>query len=345
MNKNDENHVKLIREQLVSQSYEDVYSIHFSGQEMTEELFTRFIDSFDTVNLEISDFNKTKLNLLMTWVGYVQNKGLSFNKFPSFINFYTNHMYKNNGLRNRMSKCCDLVLDKEMEKTDDFISYVEEYETKLLIKSWLTAEDKLLWTDLQRKRKIVEEFEDYIYNLENELNEIWDSNEENFLELYKNVYDEHINGIKIKIAELKLFKGDFNKISIFENLMEYFIQLRDNFSLFNLEGRGQIKQEDPGEIDIQINLEDQEKFVYCSKLGVIDFLKKKIEDSGVKYFDKELYPLIVHITGNSLLSVKKLMSFHNYPNNISGDNPFNDSKLMGRVNKFLINRSLIKPGD
>ena len=54
--------IEKIRKQLVSQQYEDVYSIHFANNVMTKTLYNVFIQAFDVANLELTEFKSKKNN-------------------------------------------------------------------------------------------------------------------------------------------------------------------------------------------------------------------------------------------------------------------------------------------
>lgn len=92
--------------------------------------------------------------------------------------------------------------------------------------------------------------------------------------------------------------------------------------------------------NVPINLDQKERFVYWEELQLIEFLKNKIKERGLPYSDKRLYTLLNLCAGISEASAKQLMSFVNYKENISRNNPFIDKEIMERVNKNLINNSM-----
>lgn len=337
----------IITQQLIEQPCEEVYSKYFAEKEITNETWDQFFDSFCNDELIISEFGKMKINYLVEFVSRkYQYEG--YIVFPSFLEFFIHTFYKNNGLRNTIPWRKLLENEIKVKSLNGFKKYFQDYESEIIGKAWITDIDRFEWRQLQMQRETVLEFEDYLYDLEYELDETWnEGNEgnEGFHEKYKEIYNEHIVRLKIEIAEIKLFRKDLNKIQVLENLIDYFTGLKDDYSNFNLFVKDASNGMNPEEYDFPIDIEDQEKFIYCSKLGVIDFLKKKVEDSGVKYTDSKLYPLIVQITGNNPLSVKKLMSYHKKPHHDDIGNPFNNSELMIRVDKFLIKNSLVKSGD
>ncbi|MBK6860818.1 MAG: hypothetical protein IPG95_11155 [Saprospiraceae bacterium] len=334
----------IIMKQLIDQPYEEVYSKYFAGKEINNETWDQFFDSFCNDELMISEFGKMKINYLVEFVlRKNQNDGYIF--FPTFVKFYIHTFYKNNGLRNTIPWRKLLENEQKIISLSSFNKYFQDYESEIIGKHWITDIDKFEWKQLQEKREAVLDFENYLYDLEYELDGTWNEGNEGFLEKYKEIYNEHIVRLRIEIAEIKLFRKDVNKIQVLENLIDYFTGLKDDYSNFNIFIKDASNSMNSEEYDIPINIQDQEKFIYCSKLGVIDFLKKKIEDSGVKYTDSKLYPLIVQITGNKLLSVKKLMSYHKKPHHDDLGNPFNNLDLMNRVDKYLFNNRLVKSGD
>lgn len=338
--------IEKIRKQLVSQQYEDVYSIHFANNVMTKTLYNVFIQAFDVANLELTEFKSKKIILLKNWVEAIYDSEFDFNKFPTFYNFYINNFYRDDGLRNNNSDSNLLVLEKALTRGSDFIKIIQEYELGLMRREWWSDQDNILFSELQRKRKVVEYFEPYILNFELRMETALSGDNEFIVEKCNQVSKDCIELIKAEIAKIKLFKGDFEKIPMLENLIDYISALGINDNNYDYLFKDMHNNEVSIEsLHVPIKLQDQEKFIYCSKLGIIEFLKEKLKDTGVKLTDSKLYPLISMITGNNIASVQKLMSFHNNPENSSEGNPFKDPKIMDRVNRFLINNNLIKKGD
>ncbi|MBK6701505.1 MAG: hypothetical protein IPG55_16800 [Saprospiraceae bacterium] len=266
MAKRIKSQVEKIRDLLVNQPFEEVYSIHFANKQITKELFDVFFDSFDSNNLKTSEYNSKKIDLLKEWVGLKYNRGLRLNKFPSFVDFYIEQFYRDDGLRYVNYPGNILVLEKELEQGENFEEYVFNFEFQLVTKDWWSAEDHKIWIDLQRKRMVVKDFEPYILDLENELNETFLNDEEFNFEGNKKIYQEHIDNIKIEIARIKLFKKDINKVSILENLINYFeaLEKNDHHYLFV------VNQED----DKQVKAEQTLKLNLLHQFGIIEFLNR-----------------------------------------------------------------------
>ena len=178
MAKRIKSQVVKIRDLLVNQPFEEVYSIHFANKQITKELFDVFFDSFDSNKLKTSEYNSKKIDLLKEWVGQKYTLGLILNKFPSFVDFYIEQFYREDGLRYVNYPGNIIVLEKELEQGEDFEKYVFNFEFQFVNKVWWSAEDHKNWMELQRKRMVVKDFEPYILDLENELNETFLNDEE-----------------------------------------------------------------------------------------------------------------------------------------------------------------------
>jgi hypothetical protein len=89
-----------------------------------------------------------------------------------------------------------------------------------------------------------------------------------------------------------------------------------------------------------INIDAQEKFIYCYELGIIEYLREFLKNKNQKITDSKIYSLLSLITGVNASTIKRLMPFANNPNNANEGNPFTNEKLMERVNKFLYDNGL-----
>lgn len=89
-----------------------------------------------------------------------------------------------------------------------------------------------------------------------------------------------------------------------------------------------------------INIDAQEKFIYCYELGIIEHLREFLKNKNQKATGSKIYPLLSSITGVNPSTIKRLMTFANNPINANEGNPFKNEKLMERVNTFLYNNGL-----
>lgn len=110
----------------------------------------------------------------------------------------------------------------------------------------------------------------------------------------------------------------------------------EKYDLFTIQNSQDHLLPDSFEFDI----EDQERFVYCQKLGIIDHLKNLIISKGGKGQSKDIIPLMGLITGINHNTVKRLFTFYNNQNNGDRRNPFRNDKLMKMVVRNLTNRGL-----
>ncbi|MGB3227122.1 MAG: hypothetical protein WBB02_04035 [Saprospiraceae bacterium] len=257
--------VEQIRDQLINQPYEDVYMAHFARKEWTIGLYDVFLKSFNTTNVRTSELNSEKINLLKNWVKAKFEYDPTFYNFPSFIEFYIDQFYKEDGLRYFFHEGNKLVFEKGMENILDLEEYVFEFESKLLKKAWWSDEDNKLWMDLERKKRVVKNFEDYIYNFEKEIIETWGETEELSYDNYKIISQKHIKSIKFEIATIKLFKGDIEKIPILENLINY-LDARSSVekSYLDLISKGEVGQ---------VRVEQSLKLNLLHQFGIIEFLR------------------------------------------------------------------------
>ncbi len=93
--------------------------------------------------------------------------------------------------------------------------------------------------------------------------------------------------------------------------------------------------------NIPINLEDQDRFVYCHIFGIIDYLKDHIRSDGSKYTDRKLYKYISLVTNISESTVKRLMTFSKNPDNADPNNPFNKNEVLDRIKKMILNNNML----
>ena len=94
-------------------------------------------------------------------------------------------------------------------------------------------------------------------------------------------------------------------------------------------------------MSIPIDIEDQERFVYCHKFGIINFLMDHIKSDGTKYTDTKLYKYLALITNISESTIKRLMTFTKSEINSDPNNPFKKIDLMERVNRIIMNNNMI----
>lgn len=90
----------------------------------------------------------------------------------------------------------------------------------------------------------------------------------------------------------------------------------------------------------EFDIKDQERFVYCQKLGIIDHLKNLIISKGGKGQDKEIGLLMGIITGINHATLLRLLVFYKNQNNEDRRNPFRNDDVMKRVVRNLTNRGL-----
>ncbi|MBK9722830.1 MAG: hypothetical protein IPO78_14630 [Saprospiraceae bacterium] len=279
------------------------------------------------------------LNLILNYIEYN-----NLNIYPRFIEIYIAILYNSNGIRNynfdslpyivNLCNLSDLIDEDDEYKVEDL---VEKFENKLPSKKWFNKTDQKTWEIFQQKRKIVNFIEPFIVDLQLELKEAYikETDFEQFIQIRKDIYESSIRSVKKMIAEFNLFEVNLEKVSKLENLVTY-------FEISKSENNKEIKHLFQNQIntEIQMELPDQEKFVYCYKLGIIDYFRNYLKDHKLKAFDVNLYPLISLITGINKGYIKKLMSYANNPESISKNNPFTNKILMDEVNKYLINTGL-----
>ncbi len=322
MAKRIKSQVEKFRDLLVNQPFEEVYSIHFANKQITKELFDDFFDSFDSNKLKTSEYNSKKIDLLKEWVGHKYTIGLILNKFPSFVDFYIEQFYREDGLRYVNYPGNIIVLEKELEQGEDFEKYVNKFEFQLVTKDWWSPEDHKTWMELQRKRMVVKDFEPYILNLENELNETFLNNEEYNFEGNKKIYQEHIDNIKIEIARIKLFKKDINKALILENLINYFeaLEKNDEHYLFV------VNQEN----DKQVKAEQTLKLNLLYQFGIINYLDRIWHQNKIKKPMQFLLSTLINEPPNSIqprLSDKNHAKLRNTTSNNKLENYLKDFGL------------------
>lgn len=270
-----ESQVEQIREQLINQPYEDVYSAHFARKEMTDELYDVFLKSFDTKGLSISKFNLITIRSIKNWVTYKYEVLESMKKFPSFLDFYIGTLYDNDGLRQFDTKGEIIVAGRDLEPDENFEKYIQNFEFVLTKKNWWSVEDNEVWINFQRKRRIVIEFEMYLIDLQQEIYKVWLLEDENVRECCLLIYQKHINRIKLEISKIKLFKEDIEKVPILENLINYIDALSNDDSHFTyIEDK---KTQEINQIQAQQNL----KLNLLHQFGIVEFLKRVWQKNNI----------------------------------------------------------------
>ena len=88
MAKNKKNIIDQIRKEIELEPVEDVYEKYFSGKESNEELLETFLKSFDTENINVSEFKSIKINGIKNWVEKEYDESNEIFWFPHFIDYY-----------------------------------------------------------------------------------------------------------------------------------------------------------------------------------------------------------------------------------------------------------------
>lgn len=180
---------------------------------------------------------------------------------------------------------------------------------------------------------------------------------------YKNKIDSKINGmintdeiielLRIERIEIPLVETEWNNAidftSFFDKKKGKYVVKKDKLFFLkcseyieNLTTKYQSISTNESPLPEIVNIEAQEKFVYCHELGIIDYLREIISKSGRKQTQKSLYLPLCLITGISQATIKRLMQYSNNPESIANGNPFNNSQLMERVKRNLYNNYLNK---
>ncbi len=267
MAKRIKSQVEKIRDQLIKQPYEDVYMAHFARKEMTFGLYDVFLKSFDTKGLSISKFNEITIRSIKNWVTYKYEDLQRMKKFPSFLDYYIETLYDNDGLRQFDTKGEIIVSGRDLEPDENLEKYIQEFEFGLTKKNWWSDKDSEAWMILQRKRSVVKDFEIYLIELQTEVYNIWIEDNENVREECMGIYQKHINRIKLQISKIKLFKDNIEKVPILENLINYIEALSkddQNFMYISNREVEETKQERATQT-LKLNLLHQ--------FGIIEFLR------------------------------------------------------------------------
>ncbi|MBK6546717.1 MAG: hypothetical protein IPG12_15790 [Saprospiraceae bacterium] len=223
-----------------------------------------------------------------------------------------------------------IVLDTKPDEDEevDFEAFIQEYENKLINKSWWSDYETEVWLELQKKRRIVEDFEDYIYNLENEIFEDWSQDKEIFLGNYKIIYQKHIDSIKLEISKIKLFKEEIEKIPILENLIDYLTALvKDESYYYDVANR---------EDNNQARTEQTLKLNLLHQFGIIKFL----DGIWLKYnIPKPMEFLISTLINEKHNSIQPRLS---NKNDLKLRNPTSNKKLENYLKEFGLELDQIK---
>lgn len=258
--------IEKIKKLLTNQPFEDVYSNFFAGEVLDSESFLAFELAFNNEGFENDRIKFLKLKLLTEWINQnLDERILDF--FPNFIEFYISIMYRKNGLRAYSDSSGSVIA---ISREPDALSYSQVvilYEQNLIQKTWWSELDSVLWMEFKKKRKEVEDFEEYIYKLEEDITRNLHSEEESEIGVQLPlIYTKHINKVRLKIAEMKLFNGDPMKVQILENLINYIDALAKDethyLSVINKEENNQTKAEQT----LKLNLLHQ--------FGIIKFLNE-----------------------------------------------------------------------
>nr|MBP8726234.1 hypothetical protein [Saprospiraceae bacterium] len=297
-----------------NKSFDEVYNNLYSGEELAfslnfyNKLIEELIQNPETLILG------QNFNLIMSYIGV---NGLTV--FPRFTEIYTQLLYDTSGVRKynfdsipSIINSCDLTdiafgYDDDNEpEPPDIKEIVEKFEKKLPSKKWFNDTDQKLWEIFLKKRKIVQFIEPFLIDIQNDISEAFLTETDNsiFLKKRKVIYENYIRRINKLIAKFELFEINLDRIQSLEKLIKYFEILKsDNPTDIYLSLHNQTANE------ILINIDDQEKFVYCHELGIIDYFKTILKEKNLKFNDTAVYPLIVSITGISSGYVKKLMGY------------------------------------
>lgn len=330
MAKNKKNIIDQIRKEIELEPVEDVYEKYFSGKESNEELLETFLKSFDTENINVSEFKSIKINGIKNWVEKEYDESNEIFWFPHFIDYYISRNYKEDGLKSHgyYHGIDIIVLDRHPEEDDDLEDFIKEFEDNLLLKSWWGDYETEVWSDLQRKRRIVEDFEDYIYELESEIFEIGLEDRETFIANYKIVYQKHIDRIKLDIAKCRLFKENLEKVPVLENLINYLDALVKDESYYwdvakELEG-----SQERAEQTLKLNLMHQ--------FGIIKYLNQIWGEYNIP---KALEFLISTLINEKHTSIQPRLSNSNDP---KLRNPTSIKKLENYLKEFGLDLDQIK---
>lgn len=298
--------IEEIRKNLLVESYEDVYEKYFAGKSFSDELFKIFLDSFDLMDLDLnlSDFEEDNFINFSLWV-HEQCEHIVNGKFPKFINYYIQSIYRDNGLYNfeKMGKRNFLVFKNRPDDYGGIDYLIRDYETKLVNKSWWSDYEETIWEELQRKRSIVAEFEIYIYSLENEIFETWAEDNEVLFEKYTSICLKHIERIKMEIASIKLFQDGIERIPVLENLLDYIAALSKDVSYYYYNPK---ESEEKNLVRVQQTL----KLNLLHQFGIIKFLKRVWVENQI---DKPLEFLLATLIDEKQSSIQPRLSSKDDP--------------------------------
>ena len=143
--------------------------------------------------------------------------------------------------------------------------------------------------------------------------------------------------LNMKISEIE---HPYNEPNIFPG--DPFRELLSaQLEVYKLQNNNYPEDSQENNYPIPIDIKGQERFVYCHKFGIINYLKELIISDGRKYSDAQLYKYLALITNTNEKSIQKYMGFSNRPDSSTDHNPFKNVELMDRVTKMILNNSMI----
>lgn len=356
--------VEELQRELKIKPFEDVYSENFAHKIVEEFEFDRFAKVFDPNQPETEFLGKIKFSYLIEDIEIWTLQDSPFRdprygkiqpvSFPSFVELYISWFYEYESGLKKYSKdhCHPYAIKFEPNFGIDPTNYlivVKHFETELLKKGWFSQVDQFTWNMLMAKRERAELYETELLNFTNEINGYFKNNgrpgsidlPSNYFEDLEKIILKHHYSIKNRLFQLKLAGENPQKIESLEILSEYILNKTKTYDFFDITQNKDNKDIETENFDL--NLSSQEKFIYCHKLGVIEYLKEFLINQNQKTTGPALNPLISIITGINPNYIKRLMTFVKNPDSADEKNPFNNKNLIEKINRYLINRGLNIP--